>query len=205
MVEMNRRDLLCGEAAVGMHTLLARKAIDRGMAEAALPREAQGFAAVAPRERLLLDFGWKFTLGNACDPSRDLGFGAGLEGFSKTVGFEFATGKFDDSRWRTLDLPHDWAVELPFVWDETLQSHGYKPLGRKYPETSIGWYRRGFDIPARDKGRRIVLEFDGAFRSALVFLNGSYIGRNDSGYTPFRFDVTDFVNYGGRNILVVRV
>src|SRR6185437_2930222 len=89
--------------------------------------------------------------------------------------------------------------------DEALQSHGYKPLGRNYPETSIGWYRRGFDIPARDFGRRIVLEFDGALQSAQVFLNGSLIGRHDSGYTPFRFDISDFVSYGGRNILVVRV
>lgn len=205
MVEMNRRDLLCGAAAVGVQTLLAGSALARAAAGAAVPPEANGFAAVTPRERLLLDFGWKFTPGNACDPSRDLGFGAGLDDFSKSVGFDFATEKLDDSRWRALNLPHDWAVELPFVWDETLQSHGYKPLGRKYPETSIGWYRRGFDIPAADFGRRIVLEFDGAFRSSLVFLNGSYIGRNDSGYTPFRFDVSDFVNYGGRNILVVRV
>ena len=124
---------------------------------------------------------------------------------SKTVGFDFATEKFDDSRWQLLKLPHDWAVELPFVHDEALQSHGYKPLGRSYPETSIGWYRRGFDIPAGDFRRRIVLEFDGVFRSALVFLNGSLIGRHDGGYTPFRFDISDFVNYGGRNVLVVRV
>jgi len=59
--------------------------------------------------------------------------------------------------WRSLDLPHDWAAELPFVHDESLQSHGYKPLGRKYPENSIGWYRRAFDIPATDAGRRIVV------------------------------------------------
>jgi beta-galactosidase len=206
MTEMNRRDLLRGAAAVGAHTLLAGKALARGFAGTpAAQHAASGFAAVAPRERLLLDFGWKFTLGNACDPARDLGFDAGLEDFSKTVGFDFATEKFDDSHWRSLNLPHDWAVELPFVWDETLQSHGYKPLGRKYPETSIGWYRRSFEMPAGDYGRRIVLEFDGAFHSALVFLNGSFIGRHDDGYTPFRFDITDFVNYGGRNILVVRV
>ena len=91
--------------------------------------------------------------------------------FAKSGEFEFATGKFDDSKWRALDLPHDWAVELPFVHDEEQNSHGYKPLGRRYPETSIGWYRRTFDIPKEDAGRRITVEFDGAFRSALVFLN----------------------------------
>ena len=58
---------------------------------------------------------------------------------------------------------HDWAVELPFVWDEQLKSHGFKPLGRRYPETSVGWYRREFDVPAGDEGRRIAVEFDGAF------------------------------------------
>src|SRR4029077_7151169 len=54
-------------------------------------------------------------------------------------------------------------------------------------------------------GRRITLEFDGAFRSALVFLNGYFIGRNDNGYAPFHFDVTDFLNFGGKNFLVVRM
>ena len=206
MVEINRRDLLRGAAAVGANTLLTGRALARAIAGFPTPGDAaHGFAALAPRERLLLDFGWKFMLGNACDPSRDLGFGGDLGDFSKTVNFDFATGKLDDSAWRSRNLPHDWAVELPFVWDETLQSHGYKPLGRKYPETSIGWYRRGFDLPAEDNGRRIVLELDGAFHSALVFLNGSLIGRNDAGYVPFRFDISDFVNYGGHNILVVRV
>src|ERR1700732_412047 len=95
-------------------------------------------AGVPPREQLLLDFGWKFILGSACDSLRDLGFGQSPDDFSKTGNFEFATGKFDDTRWRSLDLPHDWAVELPFVRDEGLQSHGYKPLGRKYPENSVG-------------------------------------------------------------------
>ena len=85
---------------------------------------------------------WKFGLGHGTDPARDLGFGNGQGDFAKTGDFEFATEKFDDSKWRALNLPHDWAVELPFVRDEELQSHGYKPLGRRYPETSIGWYRR---------------------------------------------------------------
>ncbi len=53
--------------------------------------------------------------------------------------------------------------------------------------------------------RRIVLEFDGAFRSALVFLNGCFMGRNDNGYVPFQFDVSDFLDFGGQNFLVVRV
>jgi len=54
-----------------------------------------------------------------------------------------------------------------------------KPLGRRYPENSVGWYRRAFDIPASHAGRRILLEFDGAFRSALIFVNGCFIGRQN--------------------------
>jgi beta-galactosidase len=84
-------------------------------------------------------------------------------------------------------------------------SHGFKPLGRRYPETSVGWYRREFDIPASDLGRRITVEFDGAFRSVLVFVNGCFIGRNDNGYAPFSFDITDFLSYGAKNYITVRV
>jgi beta-galactosidase len=166
---------------------------------------AEALTALAPREHLLFDFGWKFTFGNGDDPAKDLDFGMSQGDFAKTGDFKFAKEKFDDSKWRALNLPHDWAVELPFVNDDEQQSHGYKPLGRRYPETSIGWYRRTFDVPKEDAVRRTVLEFDGAFRSALVFLNGYFIGRNDNGYAPFRFDVTDFLNYGGKNYLVVRM
>ncbi len=62
-----------------------------------------------------------------------------------------------------------------------------------------------FDIPAADAGRRIAIEFDGVFRDCIVTLNGHYLGGNLSGYAPFRFDVTDFANYGDKNVLVVRV
>ena len=166
---------------------------------------AEALAAIAPREHLLFDFGWKFIFGNGVDPSKDLGFGYGQGDFAKTGEFEFAKAKFDDSKWRTLNLPHDWAVELPFVNDKEQASHGFKPLGRRYPETSVGWYRRTFDIPESDKGRRIWVEFDGVFRDIIVFVNGCFIGRNDNGYAPFRFDLTDFLAYGKKNYIVARV
>ena len=206
MFDENRRDVLRGAAAIAVHSLLAGTLPALGVASPTQPDAGtRTLTAVPPRERLLLDFGWKFFPGHGCDPLRDLGFDASQSDFSKTGAFEFATEKFDDSGWCSLNLPHDWAVELPFVRDETLQSHGYKPLGRKYPDTSVGWYRRGFDIPANDSGRRIVLEFDGVFRNTLVFVNGSLVGRNDNGYTPFRSDISDFVRYGARNVLMVRV
>ena len=202
-----RRDLLRSSLALSASTLVAGSV---GRAHALLAgypgvASAEATSAVAPREHLLFDFGWKFFQGHATDPLRDLGFGTGQGDFAKSGELWFATQKFDDSKWRTLNLPHDWAVELPFVHDDEQQSHGYKPLGRRYPETSVGWYRRTFDIPKEDSGRRITIEFDGAFRSALVFLNGYFIGRNDNGYAPFSFDVSDFLNYGGKNFLMVRM
>ncbi|MFY9951048.1 MAG: beta-galactosidase, partial [Candidatus Sulfotelmatobacter sp.] len=71
------------------------------------------------RERLLLDFGWRFHLGDACDPAKDFGLGAGRNGnFQKTGGFLSASSLgFDDSDWEPVDLPHDWAIELPFTND----------------------------------------------------------------------------------------
>jgi len=166
------------------------------------------------RERLLMDFGWRFAFGHACDPAKDFGFGKDRETFAKS-GWNVAapaTDDFDDSAWQAIDLPHDWAVALPFVpsanppqGDDPRAAHGYKPLGRDYPETSIGWYRRRFDIAESDRGRRLSLEFDGVFRDCLVVLNGYIVGGNESGYAPFSIDVTDYVNYGGANVLVLRV
>jgi beta-galactosidase len=201
---LNRRDLILSGLAFSASSAVCSNAFAK--TNALLARMAQQETRVmSPREKLLFDFGWKFTFGDGNDPAKDLGFGTGQGDFAKTGDFEFATAKFDDSKWRLLNLPHDWAVELPFVWDEEQKSHGYKPLGRRYPETSVGWYRRAFDIPASDMGRRITLEFDGAFRSALVFVNGCFIGRNDNGYVPFRFNISDFLHYGEKNYVVVRM
>jgi len=208
MPGISRRNLLCSGVALSASSLVARSAWGRatallaGYSDAA---SAEALAAVAPREQLLFDFGWKFQFGHGSDPARDLGFGTGQGDFAKTGEFAFSKDKFDDSKWRTLNLPHDWAVELPFVRDEVQKTHGFKPIGRRYPETSVGWYRREFEIPASDQGRRISVEFDGAFRDVLIFVNGCFIGRNDNGYAPFRFDLTDFLSYGAKNYIVARV
>jgi beta-galactosidase len=214
MPRISRRDLLASGLALSTSSIVARSTWARTAALLggdAPEGSAEAVPAVAPREQLLFDFGWKFTFGHGTDPSKDLGFGFGQSDFSKTGDFKFAKAGFDDSGWRALDLPHDWAVELPFVHDDggngdsSLRSHGYKPLGRRYPETSVGWYRREFEIPASDLGRRIWVEFDGGFRDVLVFVNGCFIGRNDNGYAPFRFDLTDFLAYGAKNYIVLRV
>lgn len=204
MSDLSRRDILRTGLALSATSLIAARAEALLAAYPGVP-SAEALSAVAPRERFLLDFGWKFTLGHGNDPARDLGLGNDQGDFSKAGPFKFAQEDFDDTKWRSLNLPHDWAVELPFVNDKKLEAHGFKPLGRAYPETSVGWYRRTFDIPAPDLGKRITVDFDGAFRGALVFFNGYYIGRSDSGYCPFSFDLTDYVNYGGRNSLAVRM
>lgn len=197
MSDISRRSLIRAGIALSASSIFTRGTF-------ALPGY-QNEAAEAPREKLLFDFDWKFQFGHGTDPARDLGFGKGQGDFAKTGDFDFSKEKFDDSKWRTLNLPHDWAVELPFVRDEELNSHGLKPLGRRYPETSVGWYRREFEIPATDLGRRIWVEFDGAFRDVLVFVNGCFIGRNNNGYAPFSFDLTDFLAYGAKNYIVARV
>lgn len=159
------------------------------------------------RERLLLDFSWRFHFGNADDPTKDFDFGSGRTGnFQKTGNFLPAGAlAYDDGDWQAVNLPHDWAVELPFQNDPSLASKGYYPLGRTYPSTSVGWYRRVFDLPAADAGKRLTLEFDGSYRETMVVFNGFFIGTHSGGYDPFSFDVTDFATPGGRNVLLVRV
>ena len=110
-----------------------------------------------------LDFGWRFALGHACDPMRDFGFGklAGVGTYAKSGDAGGATGiRFDDSKWEAVQVPHDWAVALPFVVEPVLVGHGGKPVGRDFPESSIGWYRREIEVRPEDKGKRMVLEFD---------------------------------------------
>jgi len=206
MSKWTRRDLVKTGLAASAG-VLANKELRAESAKsnlAAVARPASTFAQLDPsapnpfRDRLLLDYGWRFALGNANNPDKDFGFGklsAGSGTFAKAGRAGGPTApRFDDSAWQKIDLPHDWAVDLPFVNNPLLIDHGAKPLGREYPETSIGWYRREFVLPGSDAGRRICVEFDGIFRNATVFFNGHYITENMSGYAPLSIDLTDFVN-----------
>ncbi len=151
---------------------------------------------VSPREHLSLDAGWKFHLGDDWPNALRLDK-AGSSGGP-------ASEKFNDNSWRSIDLPHDWAIELPF--DRSADtSHGFKPVGPGFPKNSIGWYRRTFDLPAADSGKRIWLTFDGVFRDATVWVNGWLVTRHEGGYYPFREDVTDIVKFGGKNLVTVKV
>lgn len=164
-----------------------------------------GTEAIAPRERINIDRDWTFALGDAHDPERDFGYGTAPFFFAKAgYGDGPASPKFDDRAWRHLDLPHDWGVEVPF--DARADgNHGSRAIGPGFPGNDIGWYRKTIDIPSTDQGRRIAVEFDGVFRDAVVWFNGHYIGEEHSGYSGTRYDLTDYVNYGGPNTLVVRV
>ncbi len=170
---------------LGIHLLLAAAGLNLFAASAA-----------GPRERLLLDTGWKFHLGN------DWGLGQNLA--KAGTGSGPASIWFGDASWRTVNLPHDWAVELPF--DKTADSpHGFKPLGHDFPSNSVAWYRRTFDLPKEDSGKRLWLEFDGVFRNCEVFVNGWFVAHHESGYGSFRCDITDVADCGGKNLVAVKV
>jgi beta-galactosidase len=158
------------------------------------------------REHLLMDFGWRFALGHAFKPEKDFDHGTGYFSFFAKTGYGDgpAAPGFDDRAWRVIDLPHDWAVELPFD-SKAGYSHGYRTIGRDFPGNSIGWYRKKFFIPESDLGRRIVVEFDGIHRNSILWINGFYIGEEHSGYSSFQYDITDYLNYGEDNVISVRV
>ena len=160
----------------------------------------------SPGEKLLMDSGWRFALGHAWDTGKDFDNGSGYFSYFAKAGYGdgAASAGFDDRGWRKLDLPHDWCVELPFDKRGGF-SHGYRAMGRPFPENSVGWYRRNFPIPAADLGKRIIIEFDGVFRNSIVWVNGFYLGTEHSGYAGFSYDISDYLNYGGTNVVAVRV
>ncbi|MDP1631688.1 MAG: beta-galactosidase GalA [Caulobacter sp.] len=215
MASPTRRDLITSAATVAAVAAAGAPTVSKaagkaGVTVAALPDD------LSPRQRLLLDFDWRFALGHAQDPARDFGFGLDQRTYAKagTKVAAAADPDFDDSGWRRVQLPHDWAVDLPFVpsrdldpkvEDDPRAAHGFKPLGREFPETSVGWYRKTFDLPAADGGKRLSLEFDGVFRDCLVLLNGYVVHRHEGGYSPFRVDITDVAVVSGANQLTLRV
>jgi beta-galactosidase len=204
MSDWSRRDVLKSGLALPAATAVSIP----GVAAAPQAGQAQASSGAQPlRERALLDFGWRFHFGHANDAAKDFGFGSGRSGgFQKSGGFLSPSNlAYDDGDWKAVDLPHDWAIDLPFTNDPALSSKGSYPLGRDYPETSVGWYRRVFELPASDAGRRISIEFDGSYRDTLLVFNGYYIGRHTGGYDAFSYDLTDFALPGERNVLLIRV
>ncbi len=195
-------------------------------------RADNSFAQSPPRQRILLDAGWRFQLGDPSDVttnvtwypeidylpklnSDEVGAGTNTETYMESIRIDpiathagenvsFVQTNYDDSGWRQLNLPHDWVVELPFDTSAD-ESHGFKPVGSSsFGANNIGWYRHTFTLPASAAGQALWLEFDGVYRNCLVWLNGHILGRNVSGYESFNFDATAYANPGGTNVLVVR-
>ena len=162
----------------------------------------------AQRKQTSFDEGWKFHFGHAADPVKDFNYGitAIFAKSGKTDNTALSI-RFNDTPWRSVTLPHDWAVELQFANSPNfdVQSHGYKPVGGLYPETSIGWYRKHFSVARKDSGNRFQLQFDGVFRDAEFWINGFYLGNNQSGYVGVTYDITDYLNYEKDNVITVRV
>lgn len=165
-------------------------------------------AADSVREKILINNDWTFSYGYAGDKARD--FGHGTEYFTQFAKVLSNNGNegpispaFDDSGWQKVSLPHDWVVDLPFSGDAS-HSHGYKCVGWKYPESSVGWYRKKLFIPAEDASKRILIEFEGIFRDSEVFCNGIYMGHERSGYASRVYDMTEYVKFGEENLITVR-
>ena len=164
-------------------------------------------AQASVRETIRLDEGWKFAFGHAGDPKKDFGCGTEYFNYLTKANSIHNEGpyslKFNDAGWQEVSVPHDWVATLPYAAVAS-HSHGYKTVGYKYPETSVGWYRKTISIPASDLGKHIALRFDGIFRNARVWFNGFYMGTEPSGYATQVYDVTEYVNYGGDNLICVR-
>ena len=105
---------------------------------------------------------------------------------------------YADSLWERVTLPHDWSVQFPF-------SEEYSS-GTGYLRGGIGWYRNSFAMSESLKGKKISLCFDGIYKNSQVWINSYYLGKRPSGYSPFSYDVSSFLNYGGKeNRISVKV
>lgn len=169
------------------------------------------FAAETGGEKfggVVINNAWTFAMGNAS--SKELDYTHGTEYFTYICKVQSSNHshapimpEFDDSSWQKVSLPHDWAVDLPYS-PEASHSHGYKCIGWKYPENSVGWYRKHIEIPAEDKGKQFFIEFEGIYRDSEVFCNGFYLGGERSGYASSVYTLTPYLNYGGDNVIAVR-
>ena len=144
-------------------------------------------AATSARQIIGFDKNWRFVLfENLADDSRQI----------EPSGLEHPD--YDDTGWRRLDVPHDWAIEGPFQL-ELPGNTGKRPFA------GVGWYRKHFTLDKADQGKRVSIQFDGAMSHARVWLNGTYVGQWPYGYNSFHFDLTEAVRFGRENVLAVRL
>ena len=172
---------------------LAAITVAAGVAAGVIATPARPAAAddrAAPRARQVIDLAkdWRFALANP----------TGI-----TVPPAFASAhlpSFDDASWRSLDVPHDWSIELaPVARADTSGDTGFLPGG-------LGFYRKRFAVPPRLAGKKISIEFDGVFMNAEIYVNGQLVGVHPYGYTGFAFDLSSIVHTdGSANLVVVKV
>lgn len=113
--------------------------------------------------------------------------------------------KFDDSKWRRIDLPHDWSIEdLPGT-SSPFNPAAISQVSGGFTTGGTGWYRKQFTVPAAQKGKRIIIRFDGVYMNPTVFINGHNLGQHPYGYTSFWLDLTDEINFGGNNLIAIEV
>lgn len=130
------------------------------------------------RQKLNFDKSWRFNLG-------------AVENGEKTT--------LNDSKWRTLNLPHDWSIEGSFSKDNPATPEGGALPG------GIGWYRKTFTVPAASKGKLVYIDFDGVYEKSDVWINGHHLGFRPNGYISFRYELTPYLNFGGSNVIAVKV
>ncbi len=171
----------------------ALKASADGKAADARPEQAE--QAASTDQQVLKP--WILPTGNAFirDPARRHVRPAGDPGGD----LPYVQAGFDDSGWRAVTLPHDWAIEGPFLTEGP-----YGGMGR-LPSWGVGWYRRKLDIPASDAGKSVFLDIDGAMSYAVVWLNGHLVGGWPYGYNSWRVDLTPYLVPGGVNQLAIRL
>ena len=143
--------------------------------------------AVEAGSRVSFNTGWRFArFGEQADGSK----------VAEPAGMEASA--FDDKQWRQLDLPHDWGIEGPFKIELPGETG-------KLPWFGIGYYRKAFTVPAEAKGKRMFLDIDGAMSDSTVFLNGEKMGGWPYGYSSYRVELTEKLQFGVANVVAVRL
>lgn len=135
-------------------------------------------SAQSPRSRIDFDQNWHFHLGDV----------TGAE-----------VPKLNDAGWRVLNLPHDWSIEGKFSKDNPATPEGGALPG------GIGWYRKTFTIPSTFKNKQVYIDFDGVYQKSTVWINGHELGFRPNGYISFEYDLTPYLNFGGKNTIAVKV
>lgn len=152
------------------------------------------------RQVFNMNMGWRFREGDVTETNFDA---VHKERYTnphwiKSGNHGVAKWGYDDSKWNTVQIPHDFVLERGQFSEQVPASHGSLTKG-------IGWYRKTFVVSKEDLGSCLSIEFDGVFRNSSVWVNGHFLGNEVSGYTSFSYDITDVANYGGPNVVAVRV